>query len=175
MPIKSRIRTIPDFPKPGIMFRDITSLLQDAEGFKLTIDSLKERYQDKDIDVIVGIEARGFILGAALAYVLGKGFVPIRKKGKLPGKTLSQDYSLEYGTDTIEIHEDALQKGSKVLILDDLLATGGTVFGAISLVKQAGAVIQECAFVVDLPEIGGSKRLEEEGIPYFKLVDFEGH
>jgi adenine phosphoribosyltransferase len=175
MPIKSRIRTIPHWPKEGIMFRDITTLLQDPIGFQLAIDKLVDRYKDSDIDFICAIEARGFILGAPLSIALGKGFIPIRKKGKLPGKTISQDYELEYGTDTIEIHVDALKEGQKVLIVDDLLATGGTVFGAIELVEKTGAKVQECAFVVDLPELGGSQRLEERGIPYFKLVDFEGH
>lgn len=175
MPIKSRIRTVPHWPKEGIMFRDITTLLQDPIGFQLAIDKLVDRYKDSDIDIICAIEARGFILGAPLSIALGKGFVPIRKKGKLPGTTYSQDYELEYGTDTIEIHTDALQKGQKVLIVDDLLATGGTVFGAIGLVEQTGAIVKECAFVVDLPELGGSKKLEDKGIPFFKLVDFDGH
>ena len=175
MSLKEKIRTIPNWPKEGIMFRDITTLLQDPEGFKETIDSFVERYKDFDIDYVCGIEARGFILGAPLALALGKGFIPIRKKGKLPGDTISQEYELEYGTDTIEIHSDAIKANQKVLIIDDLLATGGTIFGAIDLIKKVNAKVVECAFLVDLPEIGGSKKLENNNIPYFKLVDFEGH
>lgn len=175
MSLKEKIRTIPNWPKEGIMFRDITTLLQDPAGFKETIDKLTERYKDIEIDYVCGIEARGFILGAPLALALGKGFIPIRKKGKLPGETISQDYELEYGTDTIEIHSDAIKANQKVLLIDDLLATGGTIFGAINLMKKVNAKVVECAFLVDLPEIGGSKKLEENNIPYFKLVDFEGH
>lgn len=174
MPIKSRIRTIPNFPKEGIMFRDVTTLLKDPEGFKITIDMLVDRYKDMDIDVIVGIEARGFILGAAMAYNMGKGFVPIRKKGKLPGKTISEDYELEYGVDTIEVHVDAIEKGQKVLIVDDLLATGGTIKGAISLVEKTGGDVVESCFIVDLPDLGGSQKLKDGNYKYFCLTEFEG-
>lgn len=169
------IRTIPNYPKEGIMFRDITTLLKDPNGFKLTIDQLANKYRGQKIDVIAGIEARGFILGAALAYNLGLGFIPIRKKGKLPGKTISQSYELEYGTDTIEIHDDALEKGARVLLIDDLIATGGTALGAISLIEKIGGIIHETAFVVDLPELGGAKKIEAKGIKVFALCNFEGH
>jgi adenine phosphoribosyltransferase len=174
MPIKSKIRTIPHYPKEGIMFRDITTLIKDPEGLKITINTLVERYKDRQFDVIAGIEARGFILGAALAFALGKGFIPIRKKGKLPGQTISESYQLEYGVDTIEIHTDAIIKGQRVLVVDDLLATGGTVLGAISLVQKTGGVVEECCFIVDLPDLGGSKKLTERGIKYFTLTEFEG-
>jgi adenine phosphoribosyltransferase len=147
------IRTIPNYPKEGIMFRDITTLLKDPTGFKLTIDQLANKYRGQKIDVIAGIEARGFILGAALAYNLGLGFIPIRKKGKLPGKTVSQSYELEYGTDTIEIHDDALEKGARVLLIDDLIATGGTALGAITLIEKIGGIVHETAFIVDLQEL----------------------
>lgn len=174
MPIKSRIRTIPHYPKPGVMFRDITTLLKDAEGFRLTIDSLTERYRDAPIDMVAGIEARGFILGSALAYALGKGFVPIRKKGKLPGRTLTAQYSLEYGVDSIEIHVDAIDAGQRVLLVDDLIATGGTALGAVGLIEQSGGVIHECCFIVDLPALGGSALLQEHGLSHFSLTTFEG-
>lgn len=174
MPIKSKIRTIPNFPKEGIMFRDVTTLMKDPDGFKLTIDTLVDRYKDMDIDVIVGIEARGFVLGAAMAYNMGKGFVPIRKKGKLPGETYSEDYQLEYGVDTIEVHTDAIEKGQKVLLVDDLLATGGTILGAINLVEKTGGEVVESCFIVDLPDLGGSKKLDAGGYKYYCLTDFEG-
>lgn len=169
------IRTIPNYPKPGIMFRDITTLLKSPEGFQATIDMLAQRYEGQNFDVIAGIEARGFILGAALAYRLKKGFIPIRKKGKLPGKTISQDYELEYGHDTIEIHEDALTKNDQVLIIDDLIATGGTALGAISLIEKIGGVVFETAFVIDLPELKGAQKIREKGHTVFTLVDFSGH
>lgn len=172
--IKKLIRTIPDWPKPGIMFRDITSLIADPKGLKLTIDALYERYKNENIDIICGIEARGFILGAALAYKMNRGFVPIRKKGKLPGKTISVDYELEYGTDTIEIHEDAFKKGDRVLLVDDLLATGGTALGGKKLIDKLGGDIAEVCFIVDLPDLGGGNKLSEAGLKWFALVDFEG-
>lgn len=156
------------------MFRDITTLLKDPVGLKLCIDDFHRRYKEIDVDVIVGIDSRGFILGGALAYLLGKGFVPVRKKGKLPAKTIKEEYALEYGTDTIEIHEDAILKGQKVVIIDDLIATGGTCLAACSLVKKLGGEIIECAFIVDLPDIGGSKRLKEAGIKYYAQTEFEG-
>jgi adenine phosphoribosyltransferase len=175
MPIKSRIRTIPNWPKEGIMFRDISTLLKDAEGFKLTVDAMVDRYRDQKVDIVCGIEARGFILGSAVAYALGKGFVPIRKKGKLPGDTYQHDYELEYGIDTIEIHIDAIESGQKVLLIDDLLATGGTALGATELIKKSGGELIEACFIVDLPELGGAKKLEEQGYQWHALVDFEGH
>lgn len=174
MPIKSRIRTIPHYPKQGIMFRDITTLLKDAVGFQLTINELVKRYLGVQIDVIAGIESRGFIIGSALAYQLEKGFVPIRKKGKLPAKTIGHDYQLEYGSDRIEIHVDAIDKGDKVLLVDDLVATGGTAEAAAALIEQAGGEVVECCFVIDLPDIGGRKRLEKNGHKVFALCEFEG-
>lgn len=174
MTVKSHIRTIPHYPKQGIMFRDITTLLKDAVGFQLTINELVKRYADVKIDKVAGIESRGFIIGSALAYELGKGFVPIRKKGKLPAETIGQDYELEYGSDRIEIHLDAISKGEKVLLVDDLIATGGTAEAAVALIQEAGGEIVECCFVIDLPDIGGSKRLELKGQKVFSLCEFEG-
>jgi adenine phosphoribosyltransferase len=172
--IKSKIRTIPDFPKKGIMFRDITTLLKDAEGFGKTISLLTERYKNYKIDYIAGIEARGFILGGALACALGVGFIPLRKKGNLPGTTIAYDYDLEYGKDTIEIHDDALSAGSRILIVDDLLATGGTAMAAAKLIEKVGGVVEELVFVINLPDIGGSKKLEKEGYKAFWMCEFEG-
>jgi adenine phosphoribosyltransferase len=166
------VRNIPDFPKPGILFRDITTLLANGAAFKQTIDELYAKYKGKKIDYIVAVEARGFILGGALAYKLGAGFVPVRKKGKLPWKTKSVTYQLEYGTDTLEIHEDALPKGSKVLIIDDLLATGGTVEAVVKLVEQQGAKIIGIAFVIDLVDLKGRVRLKK--YPVVSLIEFEG-
>ncbi len=176
MPIKSKIRTVPNYPKKGIMFRDITTLLKDPVGFRLVIDSFTQRYITGNIkfDIIVGIESRGFIIGGALAYALGKGFVPIRKKGKLPAKTISHEYQLEYGTDTIEIHKDSIKKGAKVLLVDDLLATGGTALASAALIEKLGGVVTEMAFIVDLPDVGGAKRLKAKGYKIFSLTEFEG-
>lgn len=176
MPIKSRIRTIPDYPKKGIMFRDITTLIKDPVGFRLVIDNFTQRYIQGDItfDTIVGIESRGFILGGALSYTLGKGFIPIRKKGKLPGKVVQQEYELEYGTDIMEIHEDALLEGNKVLLIDDLLATGGTAGAAAALIEKLGGEVAEMAFIVNLPDVGGEKRLKDKGYKMFYLTEFEG-
>lgn len=173
--IAKLIRTIPHYPKEGIMFRDITTLLKDPEGFKTTINMLVEKYKNAPIDYIAGIEARGFILGSALAFALGKGFIPVRKKGKLPGKTITQSYDLEYGSDTIEIHDDALHEGASVLLIDDLIATGGTAIGAITLIEKVGGKIYETAFVVDLPELGGAKKIQALGHKVFCLCSFEGH
>lgn len=173
--IAKLIRTIPNYPKDGIMFRDITTLLKDPVGFQNTIKHLVEKYKDAPIDYIAGIEARGFILGSALAFALGKGFIPVRKKGKLPGKTITQDYDLEYGSDTIEIHEDAIAKGTRILLVDDLIATGGTAIGAITLIEKVGGIIYETAFVVDLPELGGAKKIQEKGYKVFALTSFAGH
>lgn len=176
MPIKSKIRTIADYPKKGIMFRDITTLIKDPVGFRLVIDSLTQRYirEDKVFDVIVGIESRGFIIGGALSYTLGKGFVPVRKKGKLPAETVSHEYALEYGTDTIEMHKDSITKGCRVLLIDDLLATGGTALAAASLIEKLGGVIMEMAFIVNLPDVGGSAKLREKGYKIYSLTEFEG-
>lgn len=172
MDLKSAIRTIPDFPKQGIMFRDITTLLKDPKAFGQTIDLLTNRYIGKEIDLVAGIESRGFILGAALAHRLNKGFVPIRKKGKLPGKTESVEYALEYGTDKIEVHTDAIQQGQKVLLVDDLIATGGTASAACQLIEKLGGSVVECCFLVDLPDLKGKQKLTK--YPVFSLVDFEG-
>jgi adenine phosphoribosyltransferase len=174
MSIKSRIRTVPNYPKPNIQFRDITTLLKDPVGFQLTIDDLIRRYKDVKIDKIAGIESRGFILGAPLAFALGKGFIPIRKKGKLPAETIGHDYELEYGTDRIEIHTDAIDKGEKILLVDDLIATGGTAEAACKLIEKMGGRIVECCFIIDLPDIGGRARLEKHGHKVFALCEFEG-
>jgi adenine phosphoribosyltransferase len=176
MPVKSRIRTIPNYPKKGIMFRDITTLIKDPVGFRLVIDNITQHYIENGIpfDTIVGIEARGFIIGGALSYTLGKGFVPIRKAGKLPGVVEEQEYALEYGTDTIEIHQDALIKGERVLVIDDLLATGGTALAAAALIEKLGGKIYEMAFIVNLPDVGGEAKLKEKGYDIFSLTDFEG-
>jgi adenine phosphoribosyltransferase len=174
MPIKSKIRTVPHYPKTGIQFRDITTLLKDPRGFRATVDELLLRYKDTKIDKIAGIESRGFILGAPLAYALGIGFVPIRKKGKLPAATIGQEYQLEYGMDRIEIHTDAISKGEKVLLVDDLIATGGTAEAACALIGKMGGEIIECCFIIDLPDIGGRARLEKNGHKVFALCEFEG-
>ena len=174
MPLKSRIRTIPDFPRPGIQFRDITTLLKDPFGFRKLVDDLVQPFAGKRIDAVAGIEARGFIIGGAVAHQLSIGFIPVRKKGKLPWETIGQDYDLEYGTDRVEIHRDAVAEGERVLIVDDLIATGGTALATLGLLRQAGAEIVGCSFVVDLPDLGGRKRLEEEGVSVLTLVEFEG-
>ncbi|MBC8316896.1 MAG: adenine phosphoribosyltransferase [Desulfobulbaceae bacterium] len=176
MPIKTRIRTVPDYPKKGIMFRDITTLIKDPVGFRLVIDNLTQRYLSGEIqfDIIVGIEARGFIMGGALSYTLGKGFIPIRKSGKLPADVEKQEYALEYGTDTIEIHKDAFKKGAKVLVVDDLLATGGTALAAASLIEKIGGEVVEMAFIVNLPDVGGEKKLADKGYKIYSLTEFEG-
>ena len=175
MSIKSKIRTVLDYPVKGVEFRDISTLISDPEGLQLVIKSLQERYERKnEFDIIVGIEARGFIVGSALAYSLKKGFVMIRKPGKLPGKVISQEYQLEYGSDKMEIQADAFIPGTRVLVFDDLLATGGTVMSAIALVEKLGGVVTEAAFIVDLPDIGGSKKLRDNGYNIFSLTEFEG-
>lgn len=176
MSIKSRIRTVPNYPKKGIMFRDITTLIKDPVGFRLVIDTITQRYihDDYDFNVIVGIESRGFIIGGALSYTLGKGFVPIRKKGKLPAEVVSQEYQLEYGTDKIEVHKDAIKQGDRVLLIDDLLATGGTALAAAALIEKLGGKVVEMAFIVDLPDVGGKKKLESKGYKIYALTEFEG-
>ncbi|MBI4843079.1 MAG: adenine phosphoribosyltransferase [Nitrospirae bacterium] len=176
MSIKSKIRTIPDHPKKGIMFRDITTLIKDPVGFRLVIDSFTQRYIEDGVkfDIIVGIEARGFIIGGALSYTLGKGFVPIRKIGKLPAEVERHEYELEYGTDTVEIHKDAIAKGARVLLVDDLLATGGTALAAAALIEKLGGKVAEMAFIVDLPDVGGHKKLTDKGYSVHCLTEFEG-
>lgn len=172
----SCIRTIPDYPKPGIMFRDITTLLADPAGFRAAVDELLWPFfgQKTEVDLVAGIEARGFILGGAVAHELGRGFLPIRKKGKLPGKTIGQDYQLEYGVDTIEIHADAIKPGDKVLIIDDLIATGGTALAAIELIRRSGGEVVAAAFVIDLPDLGGKQKLIDKGVDVHTLIEFEG-
>lgn len=170
--IKSKIRTVPHWPKEGIMFRDITTLLKDPQGFKQTIDLLYDRYKDKKIDKVIGIESRGFIFGAPLAYLLGCGFVPIRKPGKLPAECEAEEYTLEYGKDKIEVHKDAIQKGDRILIVDDLIATAGTASAARNLVKKLGGEIVECAFIVELVDLNGRDKLKGENI--YSVVEFEG-
>jgi adenine phosphoribosyltransferase len=175
MPIKSRIRSIPGYPKPGIVFRDITTLLQDPVGFRVTIEGLVQRFKGSRIDKVAGIEARGFILGGAVAHQLDAGFIPVRKKGKLPWRTIGQDYELEYGVDRIEIHTDAILEGEHILLVDDLIATGGTAAAAIELVRQTGGKIVGAAFVIDLPELGGRAKIEKMGVEVTSLCEFEGH
>ena len=173
--IKRLIRTIPDYPKPGIMFRDVTTLMRDARGFKAAIKALAAPFAGQKIDAVAGIEARGFIFGGAVADHLGCGFVPIRKKGKLPWTTIGQQYTLEYGVDTIEVHLDAVKKGERVLIVDDLIATGGTAEAAVKLITRVGGVVGGASFVVDLPELGGMKLLKSHGVNCHALTAFDGH
>lgn len=173
--LKATVRTIPDYPKPGILFRDITTLLADARAFRRAVDELVHPWAGSKVDKVAGIEARGFILGGAVAHQLSAGFVPIRKKGKLPGETIGQNYALEYGVDTIEIHADVVGPEHKVLLVDDLIATGGTAIAAVSLLRRTGSVCDDAAFVIDLPEIGGADKLRAEGIVVSSLMAFEGH
>jgi adenine phosphoribosyltransferase len=175
--VKSLIRTVPDFPKPGIQFRDVTTLLNDAEGFRQAVMELAKPYRQTGahpIDKVAGIESRGFIIGAPVAIELGVGFVAIRKPGKLPGERIGRDYFLEYGSDRLELHAGAIQLGDRVLLVDDLIATGGTALAASSLIEAVGGIIAGCAFIVDLPDIGGRKRLEAAGRSVFALCAFEG-
>ena len=172
--VQDYIRTIPDFPKPGIQFRDVTTLFADPRGFRIAIDQLLHPYAGAPIDKVVGLEARGFILGGAIAHQLSVGFVPIRKKGKLPGATLEQSYRLEYGEAVMEVHDDALDAGEKILVVDDLLATGGTAEAGIKLIERLGAQVVGCAFIIDLPDLGGRKRLEGLGMDVHALCEFEG-
>ncbi len=172
--VKDYIRTIPDFPHNGIMFRDVTTLFADPRGFRMAVDQMLHPYAGVHIDKVVGLEARGFILGGAVAHQLSVGFVPVRKKGKLPGKTIEQSYTLEYGEAVVELHDDALQAGERVLVVDDLLATGGTAEAGIKLIERLGAEVVSCAFVVDLPELGGRQKLETMGVNVTTLVEFDG-
>ncbi len=172
--VEDYIRTIPNFPHEGIMFRDVTTLFSDPRGFRICIDQLLSPYAGMQIDKVVGLEARGFILGGAVAHQLSVGFVPIRKKGKLPGKTIEQDYTLEYGEATMEVHDDAILPGEKILVVDDLLATGGTCEASIKLIERLGGEIISAAFVIDLPELGGRARLEKMGIDLHWLCEYEG-
>jgi adenine phosphoribosyltransferase len=173
--LKRLIRTIPDYPKPGIMFRDVTTLLRDADGFEHAIIAMANPFQDENVDAVAGIEARGFILGGAVADRLGCGFIPIRKKGKLPWRTIGQEYAMEYGIDAVEIHEDAIRMGECILLVDDLVATGGTAEAATQLVRRSGGQVVGATFIIDLPELGGLKRLEGLGVKCHALVSFEGH
>jgi len=174
MMIESFIRTVPDFPKPGVMFRDVTGLLEDARGLRMAVDLIIHRYIDQSIDVVAGIEARGFIFGTAVAYELGLGFVPLRKAGKLPGEVIGVDYELEYGTDRLEMHASAIATGAEVLLIDDLIATGGTALAGIELIERAGGCVHETCFVIDLPDLGGARRLRERGCGVFSLCEFAG-
>ena len=172
--VKDYIRTIVDFPHEGILFRDVTTLFADPRGFRMAVDQMLHPYAGQRIDKVVGLEARGFILGGAIAHQLGTGFVPIRKKGKLPGKTISEDYQLEYGEAIVELHTDAIEAGETVLLVDDLLATGGTAEAGIKLIERLGGNILSCAFVIDLPELGGRKKLKAMGMNVSVLCEFDG-
>jgi adenine phosphoribosyltransferase len=173
MDIKSLIRNVPDYPIKGIMFKDITTLIKDPAGFAFTINTLVDKYSDAKLDKIAGIESRGFIFGAVLAYRLNIGFVPIRKKGKLPAETIGHDYELEYGTDRIEIHTDAIEAGENVLLVDDLIATGGTAIAAITLIEKMGGKVAAACFVIDLPFLGGSNKIKNSGHDFFTLCEFD--
>lgn len=173
--LKAMIRTIPDYPKPGILFRDVTTLFRDPEGFERAVIAMARPFRTAHVDAVAGIEARGFILGGAIADRLGCGFVPIRKKGKLPWKTIGQEYTLEYGVDAIEVHEDAISHGERILIVDDLIATGGTAEAAIKLINTTGGTIVGSTFVIDLPELGGKAKIESHGVEAHALMAFEGH
>ena len=173
--LAASIRTIPDYPKPGILFRDITTLLGDARAFRRAVDELVQPWAGTKVDKVAGIEARGFILGGAVAHQLSSGFVPVRKKGKLPHVTVSIAYSLEYGIDEMEMHEDAVKPGERVILVDDLVATGGTAVGAVQLLRRLGADIVAACFVIDLPDLGGAKKLADLGVSVRALIAFEGH
>ena len=175
MDLKAAIRTIPDFPKPGVMFRDVTTLIGDPRAFRIAIDQMVQPWAGAKIDQVAGTEARGFILGGAVAHQLSVGFVPVRKKGKLPWRTLSEEYELEYGTDPIEIHNDAVREGDRVLLVDDLIATGGTAEASVRLLQRAGATVVGATFIIDLPDLGGARRIEAMGVPVSSLVSYEGH
>jgi adenine phosphoribosyltransferase len=173
--LKTLVRSIPDYPKKGILFRDITTLIEHPQGFRESVERLAEAHRRLGITHVAGIEARGFIWGAGVAIALEVGFVPVRKKGKLPGETIGQNYALEYGVDTIEIHADVLDAKDKVLLIDDLIATGGTALAAVQLLRRTGATIANAGFVIDLFDLGGAEKLRAAGVDVFKLIDFEGH
>ena len=175
--LRDHIRTVPDWPAPGVQFRDITPLLQDPKVFRVLTDAFVQRYMDPALrpDIVAGLDARGFILGAVIAHELNVGFIPIRKKGKLPFTTVEETYELEYGSATVELHTDAVKPGQRVLLIDDLIATGGTMMAGKKLLEKLGATVVEGAAIVDLPELGGSKHLKDSGLPLFTLVDFAGH
>ena len=175
MQLDAMVRSIPNYPKPGIVFRDITTLLGNPRGFRRVVDELVQPYAGRRIDKVAGIEARGFILGGAVAHQLATGFVPVRRKGKLPWETIGQDYALEYGSDRVEIHTDAIAKDDQVLVVDDLVATGGTALAAIRLIERAGGRVAGCSFVIDLPELGGRKAIERLGYRTLALIAFAGH
>ena len=174
MDLKSLIRSIPDHPEPGVIFRDITTLLTNARGFRQAVDEMVQPYAGQNIDKVAGLEARGFILGGAVAHQLSVGFVPIRKKGKLPWKTIGQEYELEYGHDCVEIHEDMIKQGERILLVDDLIATGGTAIAGIQLLESVGAEIVGCSFIIDLPDLGGSEKLKQLGQNVISIIEFEG-
>lgn len=173
--IQASIKTIADYPKPGILFRDVTSLMEDAKAYQATIQLLVEKYKSQGFTKVVGTEARGFLFGAPLALELGLGFVPVRKPGKLPRETVSQSYELEYGTDVLEIHTDAIKPGDKVLVVDDLLATGGTIEATVKLIRQLGGEVTDAAFVINLPDIGGEEKLKSLGLNVYSICEFSGH
>ncbi|MFZ6674569.1 adenine phosphoribosyltransferase [Undibacterium sp. Rencai35W] len=173
--IKEHIRTVENWPQQGVMFRDITPLLQNPKVFRVLIDMFVHRYMDAKLDVVAGLDARGFIIGSVVAYELNLGFVPIRKKGKLPFHTVSEQYELEYGSATVELHSDACKAGDRVVLIDDLIATGGTMMAGKKLLERLGATVVEGAVIVDLPELGGSKLIKESGLPVYTVCDFEGH
>ena len=173
--LKALVRSIPDYPKPGILFRDITTLIENPEGFRESVERIAAHHRGIGITHVAGIEARGFIFGAGVAIALGVGFIPVRKKGKLPGETIGQNYALEYGVDTIEIHADVLDAGDKVLLVDDLIATGGTALAAVSLLRRTGATVENAGFVIDLFDLGGADKLRAVGITVDALIPFEGH
>ena len=173
--IKNNIRTVPDWPQPGVMFRDITPLLQNPKTLRVLIGLFVHRYRDQKLDLVAGIDARGFILGAIVAFELNLGFVPIRKKGKLPFTTVAEEYELEYGNATVELHADACKPGDRVLLIDDLIATGGTMMAGKRLLERLGAIVVEGAAIVDLPELGGSQKLRDSGLRLYTIVDFDGH
>ncbi len=173
--VQDYIRTIPDFPKPGIMYRDVTTLFGDARGFRMAVDQMIHGFAGRPIDKVAGLEARGFVLGGAIAHQLSVGFVPVRKAGKLPGAVISRAYQLEYGEAVVELHEDAIEAGERVLVVDDLLATGGTAEAGVSLIERLGGEIVGCSFVIDLPDLGGNARLTGLGIEVQALCAFDGH
>jgi adenine phosphoribosyltransferase len=173
--IKDNIEVIPDYPKPGILFRDVTTLLENPQAFAASIEIIADRYRNKGITKVVGTEARGFLFGTPVALALGVGFVPVRKPGKLPRATLSEHYELEYGDDKLEIHTDAINANDTVLVIDDLLATGGTIGATVKLIRRLGGKVEDAAFIIELPELGGAKRLSEQNISCFSLVSFGGH